>query len=97
MSVSVALAAHKLSAPKLDARFPQPSFILQPGEFDMAWHAVWSAYFQEGGELDDFLDYFFENACKLPLKIAVEKVPHRLLVCATKCKRAYESKRGVET
>tara|TARA_B110001452_G_scaffold200739_1_gene170765 strand:+ start:122 stop:481 length:360 start_codon:yes stop_codon:yes gene_type:complete len=89
MSMSVAQAALRLGAPKLDVRFPRPRFVLQADEFDMAWHAVWSAYFEEGKELDDFLAYFLENACNPPLKIAVEEVPYGLLVCARKCKEGY--------
>ena len=86
MSLGVALAAHKLSAPTLHVRFPQPAFMLQPDEFYMEWHAVWSAYFEEGEELDDFLAYFLKSACKPPRKIAVEEVPYGLLVCARECK-----------
>lgn len=53
MSLGVALAAHKLSAPTLHVRFPQPAFMLQSDEFYMEWHAVWGAYFEEGEELDE--------------------------------------------
>jgi hypothetical protein len=89
--LGVALAAHKLGTPKLDVRFPRPSFVLQADEFDMAWHAVWSTYFEKEEEADDILAYFFENACNPPLKIAVEEVPYGLLVCARKCEKGYVS------
>lgn len=64
-------------------------FTLQKGEFDMAWHSVWSTYFEDDEEHDDFLNWFLENACPRPLDIAVEEVPYGLLVCAKKCKEGW--------
>ena len=90
-----ALLAAKLGEPTMHIRFAPLSlphlaarkFSLQDGEFDIAWHSVWNRYFEEDSEHEDFMRYFYKNACTHPLKIAVEEVPYRLLVCAKRCKK----------
>jgi len=78
-----------LGNPKLSIKHAYDSSPLQHDEIDMNWHNVWSAYFEEGSEFDDFLTYFMENACRSPLKLAVEAEPYGLLVCARKCKNGF--------
>ena len=95
MLAFAALLAPKLGHPVLHTRLVPRSvprsaprdFSLQDSEFDIAWHSVWDKYFEDDDEHDDFLNYFYKNACTHPLKIAVEEVPYGLLVCAKKCKK----------
>jgi len=78
-----------INHPKLQVRFSHTTLSLQDDEFDMAWHSTWSAYFEDGDEFDDFIGYFFENACRPPLQLAMEEIPLGLLVCTNKCKEGY--------
>jgi len=47
---------------------------------------VWSAYFTDDVEFDDFMNYFVSTACKAPKKLAVEEQPSQLFVCVRPCK-----------
>lgn len=89
MLAVLSAVAIAFGSPKLTIRHAYYASTIQPDEFDMAWHNVWSAYFEEGSEFDDFLTYFMENACVSPLKLAVEVEPYGLLVCARKCKDGF--------
>ena len=95
----LALLALLPLGPRLNVRFPERTPFAQADEFPMEWERVYSTALQPDGAdedspeaaatFDGFWAWFFENACPLPLKLAVEAKPFELLVCARKCRKKY--------
>lgn len=87
-TATTAPSEQRLGTPKLLQRRTLLRRSIQKDEFAMNWEPVWKAYFYENAtELDQFLGWFFENACSPPKQIAMEVVPLELLVCAKPCEQ----------
>jgi hypothetical protein len=70
-------------------RNPSGKSLFQNDEFSFAWKHVWSAYFDKDDEFDEFMQYFVENACTPPKRLALEEEPLGLFVCAERCKEGH--------
>lgn len=88
-------------SPRLNVRFPENALFLQADEFALEWENVYtqmfppqdseSDYMSDNEVFNPFWSWFFENACPLPLKLAIELKPFGLMVCARECRDGYVS------
>ena len=76
--------------PRLEVRFPENKALAQPDEYPMEWMDIYSEAFDTtDAELEQgvvgFWSWFYDNACKDSLRLAVEAEPFKFFVCARMC------------